>query len=104
MSHYDSFMDPIRIQGIGSLNLDIHDSTLYTPRNVFDSIPRDCKFIIFSFLDFNTIKSTSRVCKEWKDITNSITLYKLLCNRLWNVNVPDEKATDWKRAYIDIGK
>ena len=72
----------------------------------FKSVPRDCKIIIFSYLDFRAITSLPFVCKEWSDIVknSSSMLFKLLCYHLWEVRVPEERASNWKQAYIDISK
>src|SRR5690348_3387744 len=78
------------------------NGSLFT--NWFDCVPKDCKIIIFSFFDLQTIPIASAVCKEWNEIMkNSQTLYKLSCHRLWDVKVPDDKVSNWKSAYREIG-
>jgi hypothetical protein len=75
-------------------------------RDYFKLVPRDCKIIIFSYLDYYAVTNLPIICKEWSEIVkaSSATLFKMLCFHLWEVRVPEERAIDWKQSYIDIGK
>jgi tetratricopeptide (TPR) repeat protein len=70
---------------------------------LFSRLPRDCKLIIFSFLDRQGLASAVVVCWEWRRLINDNQyIFKIMCKRLWDVKVPDEKVKDWKAAFREI--
>jgi hypothetical protein len=71
-------------------------------KDLFRDLDKDSKTIIFSYLDIKGIRSAIFVCKEWKYfISNNQDIFKWACQRLWDINAPDNNI-DWRRVYCDI--
>lgn len=72
---------------------------------LFDMLPRDCKLVIFTFLDAKSLFSAPLVCWDWHSlITHNEYLFKIMCQKSWEVNVPDEKIKNWKTTFRDVCK
>jgi hypothetical protein len=70
---------------------------------MFEFLTKDIKLLIFSLLDREDLQSAVIVCWEWQKLINqNPQIFKTICKRLWSVNVPDEKVSDWKSSYLKI--
>lgn len=72
---------------------------------LFSLLSKDCKILIFSFFNRADLESAIIVCWDWKNlITNENHMFKLMCQRLWKINIPDSKVVNWKLEFKSIGK
>ena len=74
-------------------------------KNYWMKLPKDCKNLLFSFVDFWDFKTITLVSKEWRDFLQDNELFfKSQCYKLWDVKVLDVDVKSWKESLKQIGK